>query len=1406
MTNTITKSFEKLSEAYTQLSPLEQTAIQMLSIIYEPCNQTTLLNCLRKIGAKTPEGNALISYTVKAVLSALKEKGFVNEQACSEIFVEEATRLAVESGRFQAMVKAVHAEIPAMSWSTRAENPGRCIREIRIGVYSHDLAHIQRFLDLGYNQYPQSFARKKVLAMICNNPFRPEWFRQLPIGLRVSALNEIADQTLRDLTSPEKIFEQLNEYRDLSFDQGGPYIRNSLSLISIFKGHMDWALDLVKKDKGIVYADLVEGWCDFLRGNNDQAVAHFQETLKSYRKNTRQKKSYFSHIGGVFFILALMKTGQSAHAKEALECINIIEEKQYNNEYLGAYRALKAALLSQQGQADEARIAFSLLKNARPDDLFSLLFSILASYWANHRLESDQISLLKEIFSRAEKSGYLWFSLESANLLGALFSNDTNYRKRVDEIQEQTGIQPVLGIIRYEAEWERSLKALTDLAGAGAGAAGNKNGIPRESRLIWLIGFYEHYCTIHPVEQKLTKNGQWSKGRPVALSRLHSQKGLDFMSSQDHKIRATLSVVHEYWETSYAFNWQKALIAMIGHPFLFLENSPDARVELVAGNLELLVERQGDQFQIKLSQEIGEQNMLIVKEGLARYKVIEITQQHRAIAKILGSEGLKVPGEAKDRVLSAVASLSSLVMIQSAVDGSVEDVESVAADSQIYIHLLPTGSGFRLEMLVKPLSRGGPYLKPGLGGKSIIAEIDGKRVQTARNLQEEKGKALEVMSACPVLSGAEAGSMSGSWAEAEEEARSGSTLNRSNFEWYIDNLEDCLQTLLDLQQIEGIKVEWPEGEKLKVFSRQLSSDQMKLHIHKEKDWFSATGEVALDDSKVLDMRKLLELVQAAPGRFIPMEDGQFLALTSEFRKRLDELKAFSETTAKGVKFHPLASLTLRELIDGIGSLETDEAWQEQVRRIDLSLKLRVKIPSTLQASLRDYQVDGYKWLVQLANWGVGACLADDMGLGKTVQALALILERAEKGPTLIVAPTSVCMNWLDEALRFAPTLKIVQFSGKDRKKQTEGLGAFDVLVTSYALLQIESEILSKVQWQTIVLDEAQAIKNVTTKRSQAAMALCGDFKVITTGTPIENHLGELWNLFHFINPGLLGSLEKFNRRFAIPIEKYQDRESRKRLKKLIQPFILRRTKSQVLEELPSRTEITLHVEMSDQETAFYEALRQEALQRLEEMTGPAGQKHLQVLAEIMRLRRACCNTRLVNPKITLESSKLSLLAEVVEELVENRHKALVFSQFVDHLSIIREFLDKKGITYQYLDGSTPAKLRKERVNAFQAGEGDLFLISLRAGGFGLNLTAADYVIHMDPWWNPAVEDQASDRAHRIGQHRPVTIYRMVTRNTIEEKIVDLHRDKRDLASTLLDGNDMTGKMSADELVKLIREQ
>ena len=289
------------------------------------------------------------------------------------------------------------------------------------------------------------------------------------------------------------------------------------------------------------------------------------------------------------------------------------------------------------------------------------------------------------------------------------------------------------------------------------------------------------------------------------------------------------------------------------------------------------------------------------------------------------------------------------------------------------------------------------------------------------------------------------------------------------------------------------------------------------------------------------------------------------------------MKTFSEKQGQGRRFHPLSSLALEEFIDELPQVKVDKQWKNHLKKLREMEQLEPKLPSTLQAELRDYQREGFEWLARLSHWGVGACLADDMGLGKTLQALAIILTRAPQGATLIIAPTSVGFNWQSEAQKFAPTLNPIMFGSGDREAILKELQPFDLLICTYGLLQQEevAQMLAQVHWQTIVLDEAQAIKNIATKRSQGAMKLQGEFKLITTGTPIENHLGELWNLFRFINPGLLGSRERFNQRFAYAIEKNKDKQARQQLKKLIQPFLLRRTKNQVLTELPSRTEITL---------------------------------------------------------------------------------------------------------------------------------------------------------------------------------------------------------------------------------------
>jgi SNF2 family DNA or RNA helicase len=377
------------------------------------------------------------------------------------------------------------------------------------------------------------------------------------------------------------------------------------------------------------------------------------------------------------------------------------------------------------------------------------------------------------------------------------------------------------------------------------------------------------------------------------------------------------------------------------------------------------------------------------------------------------------------------------------------------------------------------------------------------------------------------------------------------------------------------------------------------------------------------------------------------------------------------------------------------------------------------------------------------------------------------------------------------------------FGEGDRKAALDGAGPGTLTLCTYGLLVQERETLTAKAWDTVILDEAQAVKNASTQRSQAVMELKAEARLVLSGTPVENHLGELWNLFRFLNPGLLGSAEHFTRAFALPIERDRNRVVIQRLKRVLGPFLLRRTKQEVLEDLPPITEIHHTVVLSPEERAFYEVLRRRAVDKVSASQAP-GQAPIQILAELMRLRRACCHSRLVEPGLGLPSSKLDAFCAIVEELLENRHRALVFSQFVDHLAVVREFLDEAGIPYQYLDGATSTSERRKRIEAFQSGEGDLFLISLKAGGTGLNLTAADYVIHLDPWWNPAVEDQASSRAHRIGQDRPVTVYRLVTKDTIEEKILALHTHKRSLAEGILEGTGAAA-LSLEDMLDLLQE-
>jgi superfamily II DNA or RNA helicase len=1376
-----------LIDAFCERPAAEKVVLATLALIGSAPGKGRLVEYLRQGGFRSQAGIAYTNASINNVLSALIRVGLVENITvgafrCASAVQVNALRGAMANGTFNRICDAVDAVDRVnfsigRSYPTNAHNARVVLRMALLRQREMVEVHLclSSFFQITYNYDPHPFIE------LFGRPFDPEFLALLLPQAQEEVLSFLLRDAFNQLTSVAPLAQAAQRLLDASKTHAAPFM-SIYAEHCLLCGRFDQAIELVGSRED-ASAQFIRSAAWLLKGDLAGAITGFEAALKTLRAASGKRQAVFSGFCGYLHVLALLRSGDEKLKKKAQGYIALGLRTSGDN--LLAFNRLDFFSDFDRG----IRKVIDRDSQLAPTEPVGQLLSCLIDDWVGAPRSVLQDAALGELGMKAEAAGFHFIAVQAAELLDSTSSqlgmpDHSAFLGRTAQLRQQWGLGSLRDWFERQEPWQRQLAALAKLSTTGDAADATG---AAQSRLIWELHLSNFGASLHPREQKRKGRAGWSGGRAVALKRLHEEAGMmDYLTPQDRQVCAMIKPENQgyYGGVTYELDGDHALACLIGHPLVFWADPAGVRVEIVRGELELEIKKTDtDTLTLRLQPPIGRESVVVSKETPTRLRVIAVTEEHRHIGNILG-ESLRVPVRAKEQVLAAIRSISSLITIQSDLDVLPSHMEQVQADSRLHVHLMPAGEGLRVTLLMRPFATQGPYYAPGAGAETVIAEIAGKPMQARRQLAQEVSAALALVAVCPVLRDA---------VEAHGER-------------LVDETEACLELLLQLQaQAEQVLIAWPEGEKFKL-GRELGSKQFSVAIKRDVDWFTVTGELAVDEQQVMDLGKLLELNASARGRFIHLGGNRFLALTDAFRRRLSELQAYAERGGKGLRVHRLAAGALQELADEAGKLKVDKFWKEHLERLRALDSLQSVLPSTLLADLRDYQHSGFLWLSRLAHWGVGACLADDMGLGKTVQALALLLERAPQGPALVVAPTSVCLNWLSEIARFAPTLKVTVLGSGDRQKTLSDLQAFDLVIASYGLLQQEVAYFSAVQWHTIVLDEAQAIKNQQTKRSQAAMALQGDFRMICSGTPVENHLGELWNLFRFINPGLLGSLDHFNERYAGPIERQQDAGARNRLRKLIAPFMLRRTKSQVLSELPSRTEILRLVELSAEEAALYEALRREALARLADTEAGGGQQYIQILAEIMKLRRACCNPQLVAPLLGLPSSKLAAFGELLDELLGNHHKALVFSQFVDHLSLIRQELDARGVRYQYLDGSTPMHERQARVNAFQAGEGDVFLISLKAGGTGLNLTAADYVIHMDPWWNPAVEDQASDRAHRIGQTRPVTIYRLVAKDTIEEKIVDLHKTKRALADSLLEGSDMAAKMSADDMLQLLQDE
>ena len=976
-----------------------------------------------------------------------------------------------------------------------------------------------------------------------------------------------------------------------------------------------------------------------------------------------------------------------------------------------------------------------------------------------------------------QAAGYAWAARQAFGLARALspeYATQELERLSAADHAEAPAIS-LWDLVAPKPEWQKTLQALSAVAGSVGEAT------EASLRVAWYVDMSDGSLSKPGLSEHRMDSGGWSQGRRLTLSELYQYK--EQLPDEDQRV---LDATREPAPGRREFA-PEAHERLIGHPRVHNGARGNARVEVVRGSCRIEAEEEAGYIRVVVEPEGAKLGVNVVPEGEDRLIVYRVNEAMQRVIDVLPG-GLRVPSAQKAEVLRVLGVLSQSVDVQSPELGAEQLVE---ADATPCLRFALHAGAWMVQAGVRPFGSQGRFFVAGVGRATLTFVGGGQRLRCERDFERERAAVDALVAACPSL------------ARAPEEEEGRSVHEADN--WVLGE-EGVLVLLSELKTCGVVhELEWPESGRLRLRGDSRSALRGRLRVN--KGWYLATGGLRIDDVSEVTLNELVHAPALAGGRFVRLENGDYVELEERIRRVIAALSA-SGARAKPraeLRLHPGALAAIDELSEDGFELDSDASdWVGRVKRVSSA---SYEAPSSLRAELRSYQLDGYVWLRRLSELGLGACLADDMGLGKTVQILALLLTRQNEGASLVVAPTSVCSNWAREAARFAPELQVLEYTGDGRAALLERLrddGRSKLLIVSYALLQQDQAKLSELAYGTAVLDEAQFIKNSQSLRAQAAFRIVAKQRIAATGTPVENHAADLWSIFHFINPGLLGDFTDFTRRFVKPIERDGGQTPEALLRRVIQPYVLRRLKRDVLQELPPLTELSHEVVLSADETSRYAVLRKQIHDKLFTSWGKRDNK-IEVLAEITRLRRFCCHPRLVFPDADLESSKISAFLELVEELRENGHRALVFSQFVDFLGLVRERLEERRVTYEYLDGSTPQAERQKRVDAFQNGSASLFLISLKAGGFGLNLTAADYVIHLDPWWNPAVESQATDRAHRIGQRRRVTVYRLVTKNTIEEKIVELHAKKRNLARTLLDGGAQAEKLGVDELVRLIEE-
>ena len=942
-----------------------------------------------------------------------------------------------------------------------------------------------------------------------------------------------------------------------------------------------------------------------------------------------------------------------------------------------------------------------------------------------------------------------------------------------EKLRNTFGGQSALSTLRKKAPWEVMLSGLTNTL---------QTKKEEGKRVVYYVRGKQMMSIVEQIRQE---DGSWRDGSLLSQS-LMASTGYDSMDSRDSAIAMEFSK-----KTDFQDDIDILVPHLAGTGRLLWGNSYDGHNFIVEIEVEKpYLEFNGQGFLIDISSNVKLDNNGNVKRHTVReietgrYALVSVNPLQKDIVKRFLSMQ-HFPSSAATSLKRVIDSLNGIIDVKQNIMESMLQ-PAVLSHGILAVQVSPDKNEYMVNIQATAMEDGTARFVPAEGEDIVYDEVEGITHCVNRDISLEYENKKELDSFLHEESKAEA---------------------RSYTEYTIGTAEGLLKLMAYIYDNQDkFFIEWPDGVRLK-FRGDIKSSDVGITIQTNTEWFAVEGEVTVGGKKL----SLAELVQACSSTemegFVRLSDDEYVRMSETLKKHIEAMEAIGIAGHSKNKRVPKYQVgALASMIEGLNT-NADDGYSEFLEKTKMAFETEAKIPEGLTAELRDYQKEGFRWMCRLDEWGAGACLADDMGLGKTIQAIAFMLHKASKGPSLVVAPKSVVPNWAQEIARFAPQLNpLVLNSSSKRQGVVKGAGPMDVILCTYGVLGTESQLLQSKNWNVACLDEAHQIKNRDTLVSHAAMDLNAASRIILTGTPLQNHLGELWNLFQFINPGLLGTWPVFRDSFIFPDLDY---EHRMLLKEMTQPFILRRTKEDVLLELPEKIVTTHMVELSDNEMKVYEEMRRLAEAKFKKYKTKEEREETKTLdlnffTELMKLRMAACSMRLVYDRWKEPSTKIMALFDILTNVLSNpKNNVIVFSQFTSLLAMVKTELANRNINYYYLDGQTPLEKRQEMVKDFQEGGKQLFLSSLKAGGVGITLTAANYVILLDPWWNPAIENQAMDRAHRIGQQRVVSVIRLISAQTIEEKILQLHEKKQALTEEILEGTGDSYKLTYEDVMDMV---